>query len=521
MLTPHQKNVLEYIKSFQQKHRVSPTLQELAKHFRLSSLSTAHHYIKTLQDKGYLHKEESKPRTITVFEEEKLVTVPVIGTIAAGQPIEAFEEYRETVAIPQTRLTPTQTYFALKVVGQSMIEENILDGDIVLVKQQSTAQNGQKIVALIDNHEATLKTFYNENGQFRLQPANRTLEPIIIKKGDRELAIQGIVVDIIKSNSISTSILDEYNVRPATSLKYSQLPLNQIICGDAIEELRKLPSNSVDLVVADPPYWKVINEKWDFKWRTENDYIFWCKQWIKEIARVIKKTGCFYLFGYIRTLAYLLPEIERENFSFRQQIIINKGLKAISGRATKNYKMFPNVTESIMFFVYNNQPEIKKFLLEKQKEKGLTAKEINEKMEVKSNGGGLWSLYTGENILAQIPTQEQWEKLEKILGFKKPYSEVNFVYNPQMGFTDVWGDIDFYKEKRYHPTQKPVSLIERLIKASSNEGMVVLDPFIGSGSTALACTSLNRKYIGIDIDEKYIKIAEQRVLEVKNTLRLF
>ena len=236
---------------------------------------------------------------------------------------------------------------------------------------------------------------------------------------------------------------------------------------------------------------------------------------------MIKKTGSFYLFGYFRTLAYLIPEIERENFSLRQQIIINKGIKTVSGRATKNYKMFPNVTESILFFAYNNQPEIKRFLLDRNKEKGLSAKEINDAMEVKSNGGGLWSLYTGENILAQIPTKEQWEKLQRILDFKKPYSEVNFVFNAQMGFTDVWSDIDFYKEKRYHTTQKPVRLIERLIIASSNEGMIVLDPFIGAGSTALACVNLSRNYIGIDIDEDYVKVTKQRVKEVQNTLSLF
>jgi DNA modification methylase len=132
-------------------------------------------------------------------------------------------------------------------------------------------------------------------------------------------------------------------------MKINSVPIFKLICGDAIEEMKKLPSNSVDLIIADPPYWKVINEKWDYQWRTENDYIYWTKQWIKEASRVIKKTGSFYLFGYFRTLAYLLPEIERENFSLRQQIIINKGIKAISGRATKNYKMFPNVTESVLF----------------------------------------------------------------------------------------------------------------------------------------------------------------------------
>ncbi|OGH40689.1 MAG: DNA methylase [Candidatus Levybacteria bacterium RIFCSPLOWO2_01_FULL_37_26] len=315
-------------------------------------------------------------------------------------------------------------------------------------------------------------------------------------------------------------MVEEFEVEQSVK-KLVELPVNQIICGDALEELKKLPSHSVDLIIADPPYWKVVNEKWDYKWRTENDYIYWCKQWVQELARVIKKTGSFYLFGYFRILAYLIPEIERENFSLRQQIIINKGIKTISGRATKNYKMFPNVTESILFFAYNNQPEIKKFLLERQKEKGLSAKEINDAMEVKSNGGGLWSLYTGENILAQIPTREQWEKLQKILDFKKPYSEVNFVFNAQMGFTDVWDDLDFYKEKRYHPTQKPVRLIERLIIASSNESMIILDPFIGAGSTAIACVNLNRNYIGIDVDEKYVKVSEQRIKEAQNTLSLF
>src|SRR3989344_821693 len=520
MLTKRQKEILDFIQSYQKKRGISPSLKEIGKHLGLSSLSTIHHHIKSLKDKGYLYHQENHPRTVSVFEGDQLVKIPLLGNIAAGQPIEAIAHHSESIAVPKAKIQSHQDYYALRVVGQSMIGENINDGDVVLVRQQAIASNGEKIVALIDNHEATLKTFYKEKGQIRLQPANKNVEPIIIKNGEQEISIQGVVVDIIRNELASPQILEKFEIKQPAQ-KHQKLPINQIICGDAIEELKKLPSHSVDLVIADPPYWKVINEKWDYKWRTENDYIFWCKQWIKEIARVVKKTGCFYLFGYLRTLAYLIPEIERENFSFRQQLIIDKGLRTIGGRATKNYKMFPNVTESILFFAYNNQPEIKKFLLQKQKEKGLTAKEINDKMEVKSNGGGLWSLYTGENILAQIPTQEQWEKLEKILDFKKPYSEVNFIFNPQMGFTDVWTDIDFYKEKRFHSTQKPVQLIERLIKASSNKDMIILDPFVGSGSTALACLNLGRNFIGIDIDQGYAKIAEQRIKEYQNTLRLF
>src|SRR3989344_7669924 len=280
---------------------------------------------------------------------------------------------------------------------------------------------------------------------------------------------------------------------------------------DCVDGLKKLPDKSVDLIIADPPYFKTINEEWDFKWRTEEDYIEWAEKWIKELSRVVKTNCCFWLFGYVKILSKILPIAERYGFVFRQQIIVDKGMRSISGRATKNYKMFPTTTESIFFFVKNNHPNIKKFLKERQKEKGFTAKEMNEKLEVKSNGGGLWSLYTGENILAQIPTREMWEKLQKILDFKMDYSEVNFIFNSQMGFSDVWTDIDFYKEDRNHSTQKPLKLIERLVIASSNEGDIVLDPFLGSGSTAIASKKLNRKFIGIEVDKEYCKFAEERL----------
>jgi len=142
--------------------------------------------------------------------------------------------------------------------------------------------------------------------------------------------------------------------------------------------------------------------------------------------------------------------------------------------------MFPNVTETLLFFTYNSHPFVKKLLKDRQKKLGLTALEINQKLGVKVNGGGMWSLYTGNNILAQIPTKEMWEKLQKNLYFKHPYENIAPVFNIEMGIIDVWKDIDFYREERYHPTQKPVRLIERIIKASSNKKMIILDPFMGS-----------------------------------------
>lgn len=280
---------------------------------------------------------------------------------------------------------------------------------------------------------------------------------------------------------------------------------------DCIETMRGLKDNSVDLVVADPPYWKVVGEKWDYQWKTEKEYVEWSLKWIKEVSRILRIGGTFYCFGYFRTLALIVPYLEEMGLELRQQIIVDKGIRSVSGRATKKYKIFPNVTESILFIIKDNKKFVKSFLKERQQALKLTAKQINEAIGVKSNGGGMWSIYTGKNVCEQFPTEELWNKLSVILGFDCPYKNVSQTYNPQMGFTDVWTDIDFYKEKHLHPTQKPLKLIRRLITASSNEGDVVLDPFSGVGSTQISCIQLNRHYIGIELDTNYYKIGLNRI----------
>lgn len=274
----------------------------------------------------------------------------------------------------------------------------------------------------------------------------------------------------------------------------------------------KIDEESVDLIIADPPYFKVIGEQWDYLWRTEDEYLEWSKLWIVEASRVLRKGGSFYLFGYFRMLSRLLPILEENGFELRQQIIINKGMQAVSGRATKNYRMFPNVTESILFLCKDSKPFAKRFLKQRQKDLGYTAKEINEMLGVKSNGGGMWSIYTGENVCKQLPTEELWNKLQSILQFDIPYNKISQTYNAQMGLTDVWDDVNFYGEKdRIHPTQKPQKLLARLLLASSNENDIVLDPFMGGGSTALACINNNRQYIGFEIDEEYFTKSLERL----------
>ena len=283
-----------------------------------------------------------------------------------------------------------------------------------------------------------------------------------------------------------------------------------LINDDCISAMDTIKNESVDLVIADPPYWKVVSEKWDYMWRTENAYLEWSKQWLEKVFQKLRIGGSYYLFGYFRMLSLLVPILQELGFSLRQQIILDKGMKAVAGRATKNYKMFPNVTESILFLVKDNKDFSRKLLKEQQKKLGLKAKEINEALGVKSNGGGMWSIYTGVNICEQFPTKELWEKLEKILQFSYPYEKIAQTFNPQLGVTDVWTDIDFYAEKRYHPTQKPLKLIERIIKTSSNPGDLILDPFGGSGSTLIASQLNNRSSILIELDKEYYSSIQER-----------
>lgn len=197
MVTKRQKQVLDFITDYQKQKGYAPSLDEIRKKLKLSSVSTAHFHVSKLRDLGFLSKEENKPRSIDIIGSETMVKIPLLGTIAAGQPIEAIED-KEMIAVPKSKIPRSAEVYALRVVGNSMVDENINDGDIILVRQQETAENGQKVVALIDNYEATLKKYYRERGHIRLQPANKSMEPIILRNG-RDFAIQGIVLDVIKS----------------------------------------------------------------------------------------------------------------------------------------------------------------------------------------------------------------------------------------------------------------------------------------------------------------------------------
>lgn len=198
-LTKRQKEILDFIGQFALSHGYAPSYREIAKHFKLTSVSTIHQHIATLVEKGFLQKETNMARSVDVIPTEAesgTLELPLVGLITAGEPIEAVET-RESIAVPENLVENPNSY-VLKVKGNSMIEEGILDGDYVIVERNFYPQNGDVVVALLDNTYATLKKYYKEKNCIRLQPANSAMSPIFVQNP----AIQGIVRGIFRKFSL-------------------------------------------------------------------------------------------------------------------------------------------------------------------------------------------------------------------------------------------------------------------------------------------------------------------------------
>ena len=201
-LYKRQKQVLNFISQFIQKNNTSPTLQEIATAMGLSSLSTVHEHLATLERKGIIKKYEGSVRGIEIISDIIDTTLqgiglPLVGYIAAGEPIEAIENSLETVMVSADLVSKSKRCYVLQVKGDSMIDQGILDEDYVVIQQQETANDGDIVVALIDNNFATLKSFYNEgSGRIRLQPANSKMDPIYV--ASKNLKIQGKVTGVVR-----------------------------------------------------------------------------------------------------------------------------------------------------------------------------------------------------------------------------------------------------------------------------------------------------------------------------------
>lgn len=186
-LTSKQNQVLDYLKQFMAKKGFPPTVREICSALNLSSPATVHAHLNTLSDKGYIKKNNAKNRAIELlvkneYEVEDSTEVPLLGKVTAGSPIEAIEMPDEYFTLPSYLIPAKKEVFVLRVSGESMINAGIHDNDIVIVQRQQVANNGDIIVAMTEDNEVTLKTFYKEDGYFRLQPENDTMAPIILDR---------------------------------------------------------------------------------------------------------------------------------------------------------------------------------------------------------------------------------------------------------------------------------------------------------------------------------------------------
>ena len=196
-LTKRQREILDYLNEFIEQHGYAPSLEEIGRRFGLSSLATVHKHLTNLQDKGFIRRAWNRSRSVELVPTRmggRALDLPLLGYVAAGAPIEAVVS-NETVTVPED-LVGTRDTYALRVRGNSMIDEQIRDGDVVVVEDRQTARNGEMVIALLEGAEVTLKKFYRENGHIRLQPANDAVAPIIVRAD--MVQVQGVVVGVMR-----------------------------------------------------------------------------------------------------------------------------------------------------------------------------------------------------------------------------------------------------------------------------------------------------------------------------------
>ncbi len=197
-LTKRQREILDYLNEFIQQHGYAPSLEEIGQRFGLSSLATVHKHMTNLETKGFIKRSWNRSRSVELLAGQtgaRSIEVPLLGYVAAGSPIEAVAG-AETIAVPEALLANRRDTYVLRVKGDSMIDEQIRDGDWVVVENRKTANNGEMVVALLGGTDVTLKAFYRDNGRIRLQPANASMQPIFADPHD--VQIQGVVVGVMR-----------------------------------------------------------------------------------------------------------------------------------------------------------------------------------------------------------------------------------------------------------------------------------------------------------------------------------
>lgn len=198
-LTKRQKEILDFLEGFLAENGYAPSFEEIARNFGYTSLATVHEHLENLKQKGYIRKSYNASRSLELVPSGSAaaaVELPLLGTVAAGYPIETIPD-NETLAVPEDFLSRGGEHYVLRVKGDSMIDEQIRDGDYVIVNARKSANNGEMVVALVGGESATVKKFYREQGgRIRLQPANVTMPPMFYR--EHEVMVQGIVIGVIR-----------------------------------------------------------------------------------------------------------------------------------------------------------------------------------------------------------------------------------------------------------------------------------------------------------------------------------
>lgn len=463
MLTKRQRQILDFVTKFIKSKDYSPSLEEIRQHFRLRSISTVHEHIDTLRAKGHLLKEENQPRSIDIYNTKKFIEVPLLGYIAAGEPIEVISN-PEPIKVPTSMLSKTGLHYGLKVKGESMIDEGINDGDTVIIRRQETAENGQKVVALINGNEATLKKIYKEKTGFRLQPANSSMKPIFTK----DLIIQGKLIGVLPNyEDRSKNIPQIAQQKPTKSFE-----LDRIVTGDVLDVMSEIPDNSIHLSITSPPYnvgknYDNHNDKMDYQ-----EYLNWLEKVWREVKRVLVPGGRFALNiaptgikDFVPIHHDFIAQLRRIGMKFRTEIIWYKQtmLKRTAWGSFKS-PANPHIVPSWEYVL----------IFTKEKDR-----------------------LDGDQKNADITKQEF------------------------MDFSDGFWKIQPETKRNGHPAPFPEELIYRLTKFYSYKGNTVLDMFGGTGTVAVVACKTKRHFIHIDISKEYNKVAQVRLNKVKNQLKLF
>ena len=465
MLTEKQKNILDYIQAYNLKKGFSPSHEEMRKHLKRSSVSTVSHYMKILQEKGYVTREKNTARSVEVKNKESLIRVPFKGYISAGQPIEAIEEF-ETITVP-SNLASQGSLFALGVKGDSMIDEGIFDGDTIIVRSQNTVEDGETAVALINNNEVTLKKIYKEKNRIRLQPANPKLKPFYVK----EITIQGKVISTFRN------IEEQDN-------KNGKVKLNNIYNENCLDTMAKMPDNYIDMTVTSPPYDNM--RKYGGNTFSEFELI------VKELYRVTKKGGVVVWVVGDQTIKGNETGTSFKHALYFKQIGFNLFdtmiyLKPPRG-AVGNNKTYWQTFEYM-------------FVFSKDAPKTINLIKDRENKDERGGDTSTKRLYNG-SLLKQ-----------KRAGYSK-YGRRTNAWEYLIGKGHSARDKIAYE----HPAIFPEKLAQDHIISWSNKKEIVYDPFMGSGTTAKMAILTKRNYIGSELSHEYCKIAQKRIKSLCNEM---